>query len=288
MSRLVVLKAGGEIVRATGQLGALAAELTRLHAAGDRAVVVHGGGPQANELSERLGFRAVQVDGRRVTDGAAREVAKMVFAGTLNTEIVAALQVRRVRAVGLSGIDGGVLAVERRAPTRVSDGDGVREVDFGFVGDVVGVNPALLRHLLAGGFVPVVCSLAADREGEILNVNADTVAAELAIALRAERLVLLTPSGGVYRNHAAHGECVPALTGDEARALLADGTATGGMRPKLAACVRAIEGGVGEAWIAALGTGAPGRLAAGTRIAAAAPRALDDIARASMFMRHDE
>ncbi len=286
--RLTVVKVGGDVARDVAQLEGLAHALSAMRAEGEQAVVVHGGGPQASELSRRLGIAPVQVEGRRVTDGPTREVAKMVFAGTLNTEIVAALAARGLPATGLSGIDGGLLRVSRRPPVVMGEGANAHPVDFGFVGDVEGVHPGLLTLLLEGGFLPVVCSLAADPTGEILNVNADTVAAELAIGLNAARLVLVTPAGGVWRGSTAAAGTFAELTAAHAQALLQDGTASDGMRPKLTACLRAVEGGVPEACVGGVTAARPiGHRAprTGTRIVAT-PRHLDAPAAVSMFMRH--
>lgn len=249
MTARAVIKIGGEVLRDPGQLEAVTRALTGFRAAGVQAVLVHGGGPQANELSERLGLLPVQVEGRRVTDAAAREVAKMVFAGKLNTELVACLVGRGLPAVGLSGIDAGMLRVHRRAPVAARGAAGVGMVDFGFVGDVDGVDATLPERLLLDGFLPVVCSLASDGTAEILNVNADTVAAELAIGLSAQRLVVVTGAGGVYRDAATRTGLCRELDPNGARTLLAQGAAAGGMRPKLAACLRAVEAGVADAWI---------------------------------------
>jgi acetylglutamate kinase len=245
----VVVKLGGELLADPAGRHALAEQLTAVAAAGVRLVVVHGGGPQTSELQRVLGIEPRIVAGRRVTDAATLEVAKMVFAGSLNTDLVAALVACGAPAVGVSGIDGGLLRAHRRPP-RIMDvaGDAV-EVDFGFVGDVDGVETRPLLHLLAGGYVPVIASLAADAAGTVLNVNADTIAAEIAVALRTEHLVVLTGVEGVYRDFPARDGFRDTLTPREARALVADGTASDGMGPKLEACALAVERGVGTAWI---------------------------------------
>jgi acetylglutamate kinase len=250
MSAPVVVKLGGELVAEPRGLAGLATALARAVREGEPLVVVHGGGPQVSALSERLGARPELVNGRRITDGVALEAVKLALAGKIRSEIVAALQARGLRAVGVSGIDAGMLQVRRRPVVAVPDGTTVRRIDFGFVGDVHGVDPSLLLHLLRDGYVPVLAPLAADRAGTILNVNADTVASALAVALRAKRFVVLTAVPGVYRDFPNRKGRERELTVDQAERMLSAGVAAGGMHPKLAACVVAVRGGVREARIA--------------------------------------
>lgn len=258
MRRRVVLKVGGELLTDAARLDALAAEIASLRKAGFALIVLHGGGPQASALQKTLGLEPKIVAGRRVTDRATLEVAKMVFAGTLNTELVAALGRHGVRAVGVSGADAGLVRARRRPPVTMHHEGRALEVDFGFVGDVEAVDPALAFLLAGHGYVPVVCSLAAQSDGTILNVNADTMAAELAVGVDAAALVVLTNVPGVYRDAATKGVVFETLSVEQARALIADGTAAGGMAPKLTACIAAVERGVAAAWI--LDGTAPGTL----------------------------
>lgn len=248
-NKTFIVKFGGELLKDRAHTEAIASDITLVHMVGIRVVVVHGGGPQANELSETLGFAPQLVGGRRVTDEAALEVAKMVFAGKLNTEVLSALHKHGGRGVGLTGVDGGMIQAHRRPVTTVVENGATQQVDFGFVGDVDRVDPALLLHLVEKGFVPVVSSLAADADGTILNVNADTIAAEIAIALQAEKLIVMTTVPGVYRDFQTRAEVWSELAVAQARELIRDGTAGKGMKPKLEACARAVEGGVREAHI---------------------------------------
>lgn len=247
--KLFVVKFGGELLKDPAHLDAIGEDLTLVSMVGIRLVVVHGGGPQANELSLSLGFKPQLVGGRRVTDEAALEVAKMVFAGKINTEVLSAVAKHGGRAVGLSGIDAGLIRVHRRPVTKVVEDGKEKEVDFGFVGDIEGVDPTLLSHLVDKDFVPVVASLAAASDGTILNVNADTIAMELAAAMKAEKLIVMTSVPGVYKDLATRTGLFSVLTAAEARALIADGTAGKGMKPKLEACIKAVERGVREAHI---------------------------------------
>jgi acetylglutamate kinase len=196
-----------------------------------------------------MGFLPQLVHGRRVTDEAALEVAKMVFAGKINTEVISALHKHGGRGVGLSGIDGGLIRAHRRPITTVVENGASRQVDFGYVGDVDGVDPTLVQHLVTRGFIPVVSSLAADDSGIILNINADTIAAELGAAVGAEKLILMTNVPGVFRDGKNRQEVISTLTPSQVRRMIETGAAGDGMAPKLEACVKAVEHGVHEAHI---------------------------------------
>ncbi|MSR06693.1 MAG: acetylglutamate kinase [Gemmatimonadetes bacterium] len=247
--KLFVVKFGGELLQDPEHLDAIAGDLTLVSMVGIRLVVVHGGGPQANELSERMGFQPELVHGRRVTNEAALEVAKMVFNGKINTEVVSALYKHGGRGVGLSGIDGGLVRAHKRPITTVVENGAKREVDFGYVGDVDGVDPTLVTHLVQKGFIPVVSSLAADEGGTILNINADTIASELAAAVGAEKLIVMTNVPGVYRDIKDKATLLSTLTPPQIRRMIETGAAGDGMGPKLEACMRAVEAGVHEAHI---------------------------------------
>jgi acetylglutamate kinase len=238
-----VVKFGGEIADDHDRLVSFCEELALCAQVGIRIVAVHGGGKQATELGTRLGIEPRIVNGRRVTDERTLDVVKMAFAGKLNTEVLGALQRAGERAVGVSGVDGGLLRARRRPPQMVVDRQtGEAEtVDFGFVGDIVEADPRLLEALLVGGFVPVVASLAADDEGTVYNVNADTVAGEIAIAVKAEKLIVATSVDGLLNSE---GELVGQLDRAAARHYVEVGTATGGMIPKLEAAIAVLEGGV--------------------------------------------
>ena len=240
-----VVKAGGEVSGDARARHALAAQVGLLHSLGIRCVLVHGGGPQATALAQRLGIPPTIVGGRRVTDDAQLAVAKMAFAGTVNVDLLAALRQCHVRAVGLSGVDAELLTASRRPPREVSGDDGVlRLVDFGHVGEIERVDVSVLETLLSAGFVPVVSSLAGDGDGNVYNVNADTVAEKIAIALAAAKLLVLTGAPGVLRDPSDPSTVVSFADGAELSALLRSGAISGGMRPKVEACVRAAEGGV--------------------------------------------
>lgn len=246
-----VVKLSGKATEDQANLSSLAEELALLHQVGIRLCVVHGGGKQLSELASRMGVEQTIIDGRRVTDDATLEMAKMVFAGKINTDILSALRNRGVEAVGLSGVDGNIVHAERRPPKEILNREtGVRaHVDFGHVGDVLEINSRLLTVLLDQGYLPVVSSLGADSEGTVFNINADTIAAEIAIQLKAEKLILLSDVDGIYLRAGEPTTKLSRLTVAEAEALITDGRATGGMIPKLQSIAELLRRGVHSAHI---------------------------------------
>jgi len=249
----IVIKLGGDVLQGES-LAAVASDVAAVAAAtaGNRRVVlVHGGGPQATALSERLGLAPRIVGGRRVTDAATLDVMKMVVAGQLDVDLVVALRAAGARAVGLSGTSGVVRA--RRRPPRVVAGGGPDPVDFGLVGDVVGFDLALLGMLAGAGYLPVVACLGLEEDGpppgQALNINADVVASQLAAVVRARALVAVTRVGGVRRDKDDPSTRIPRLTVAEARAAIADGTVKGGMIPKLEEAFAPLAAGVGAVHI---------------------------------------
>lgn len=242
---IFVVKLGGDVLSDAHNLDMVAGQLALLSSLSIRIVVVHGGGPQASAVARRLGQEPQMVAGRRVTDDGALEVAKMVYRGLLNTDLVAALRHHGVQATGLSGVDGDLLTAHRRPPTQIVDDAGEsRVVDFGHVGDIDTVDPRVLGTLLDARFVPVVSSLAGDNEGHVYNVNGDTVAESLAIALKAQKLIFLTGAPGVLRDRTDPSTLVTFADPDDLAELMASGALAGGMKPKVEACIRAATGGV--------------------------------------------
>jgi acetylglutamate kinase len=246
-----VVKLSGKVTEEHLNLSSLAEELALLHQVGIRLCVVHGGGKQLSELASRMGVEQTIIDGRRVTDDATLEMAKMIFAGKINTDILSALRNRAVEAVGLSGVDGNIVHAERRPPKEVLNREtGERaHVDFGHVGDVVQINSRLLTVLLDHGYLPVVSSLGADSEGTVFNINADTIAAEIAVQLKAEKLILLSDVDGIYLRAGGPETKLSRLTVSEAEQLITDGRATGGMIPKLQSIAELLRRGVHSAHV---------------------------------------
>ena len=240
-----VVKLGGEVLSDPAILDNVAGQLALLSSLSIRIVVVHGGGPQASALSRRLGGEPRMVAGRRVTDDAALEVAKFVYAGQINVDLLAALRDHRVQAVGLSGVDADLITAHRRPPVSVVDDAGATvRVDYGHVGDIDRVDPRVLVTLMEARMVPVVASLAGGDGDDVFNVNADTVAEALAVALRAQKLIFLTGAPGVLRDRNDPSSLVTFADPDELGGLMANGALSGGMRPKVEACIRAATGGV--------------------------------------------
>ena len=241
---LVVVKYGGNAMIDDTLKRAFAQDIAFLRYAGLRPVVVHGGGPQIGAMLSKLGLTCEFKGGLRVTTPEVMDVVRMVLTGQVGRELVGLLNHHGPLAVGLSGEDAELFGARRRGT--VVDGE---EVDLGLVGDVERVNPAAVQDILEAGRIPVVSTVAPDLDtlGQVLNVNADTAAAALAVALGARKLVVLTDVEGVYADWPDKASLLSQLSAQEARALLA--TVDAGMVPKLEACVRAVEGGVPQAHV---------------------------------------
>lgn len=246
-----VVKFSGKVTENKENLASLAEELALLHQVGIKLCVIHGGGKQLSEMAKKLGVAQTVIEGRRVTDDETLELAKMIFAGTINTDILAALRQRGINAVGVSGVDGNIVHAVRRPPKRITNKEtGETEtIDFGNVGDVLEINTHLLSLLLDADYLPVVSSLGADDDGNVFNINADTIAAEIAIQLQAEKLVLLSDVNGIYLNPADESTKMSRLTILEAEILIETGSATGGMIPKLQSLTTLLKSGVKSAHI---------------------------------------
>ncbi|MEB3270453.1 MAG: acetylglutamate kinase [Synechococcus sp.] len=236
--RRIVVKYGGAAMVHQELRQAVFRDLVLLASVGVQPVVIHGGGPEINQWLGRIGIEARFQDGLRVTDPATMDVVEMVLVGRVNKQIVNGLNRLGGRAVGLSGSDG--LLVQARTL-----GDG----RHGLVGEVAAVNPTLLEPLLAHGYIPVISSVAPDAEGRAHNINADTVAGELAAALDAEKLILLTDTPGILHDRHDPDSLIRQLSLAQARQLIAAGVVAGGMIPKTECCIRALAQGVGAAHI---------------------------------------
>ncbi len=241
--KVFVLKAGGELFSDGDATRALIEQIAILHQVGVRVVLVHGGGPQSTEMAEALGLTTQIIQGRRVTDESAIEVAAMVLNGQINPQILAACRELDLPAVGISGADDGLIRATRRPPVRI-DGGGSDPVDFGFVGDIESVDAKVLQTQLENGLVPIISPLSADPDGTLLNINADTVAAALAAALNAEKLILVTAAPGILENSSDPGSLVSYLDLTGLQRLRDGGALESGMLPKATAIEAAIEGGV--------------------------------------------
>jgi len=240
--RTVVIKYGGHAMTSPELQQAFAEDVVFLRYCGVRVVVVHGGGPQITAHLDRLGVASEFRGGYRVTTVETVQVVRMVLVGQVNSDVVAGLNVHGPFGVGLSGEDAQLLTVERRGA--MVDGE---LVDIGLVGDVVDVQPAILTALLDEGKVPVVATVARGLDGELYNVNADTAASAVAIALGAEKLVVLTDVEGLYADWPSSDEVISSVTAAELAELLP--ALSSGMVPKMEACLRAVQGGVPRAHV---------------------------------------
>jgi acetylglutamate kinase len=233
--RVIVVKYGGNAMVDPALARTFAEDIVLMHSVGLRPVVVHGGGPQISDLMERLGKVPEFRDGQRVTDAETVDIARMVLVGKVNREIVSAINVHGPLAVGVSGEDAGLILA------------GARHPDLGFVGDVHDVNPTLLQRLLAEELIPVVSTIGADATGQAYNINADTVAGAIAEALTAEKVIYLTDIEGLLADLADPSSLISRIDASALQTLIDDGTLTGGMIPKIAACLHAVTNGVGSA-----------------------------------------
>jgi acetylglutamate kinase len=231
-----VIKYGGHAMVNKELAGVFAQDIVLLRQVGINPIVVHGGGPQINQMLERLQIKSHFIDGLRVTDAATMEVVEMVLAGSTNKHIVSAINAAGGKAVGLSGRDGNLLLATKQLMKK----DG-QEIDLGFVGEPKTVDPHVLKTLAQGGMIPVIAPVGAGEGGETYNINADTAAGAIAAAVGATRLLLLTDIVGVLDKE---GKLLENLTVSQVRSLMSDGTISGGMIPKLETCIDAVEGGV--------------------------------------------
>lgn len=242
--RWFVVKIGGELAADRARLaGSVGQALRAFLDAGIRVAVVHGGGPQATELMQRLGLTPRMVSGRRVTDEATLEVMKMTLAGQVSVDVAAALRLAGVPALCTTGVSGGLIDARKRPPT-VMTGAGPDPIDLGLVGDVVGVDSALFARLSDAGVVPVLGSLAGDAQGNVFNINADTVATRLAAHLKAAKLFLVSNVPGVLADKNDPTTRIPTLTPQEARAKIASGVIQGGMIPKVEESLAMLDEGI--------------------------------------------
>ena len=241
--KIFVLKAGGEVFTSDDATRHLLEQVALLHQVGIRVVLVHGGGPQLTELATALGVPTQMVGGRRVTDKQTLDVTTMVLNGQINTRILAACRDLHLPAVGISGVDAGLIKAHKRPPVDV-EGHAGGPVDFGFVGDIDSVDTDVVRAQLDNGMVPIVSPLSADDTGMVLNINADTVAAALATALGASKLILTMGAPGILEDRHNPSSLVSYLDLDDLEELRGNGSLAEGMLPKARAIEAAIKGGV--------------------------------------------
>lgn len=250
---VAVLKVGGDVIADATQRAGLVENIRLLGNNGYDVVVVHGGGPQTTALQNALGREPTMVAGRRVTSPRDLVAVTQAIAGEANVQLVASLQSGGLQAFGCHGASGGLVRASRRPPV-VVEGGGSQEIDFGEVGDVTSVNASLLRSLLDLGLIPVIATLGLGTDGTVYNINADTTVIQIALALRAEVLILVTSVGGVFTNINDPATRLPALVSSEATQLIEAGVIQGGMVPKIVEAFRSLDGGVGLVAIVDAGT----------------------------------
>ncbi len=238
--KTVVVKYGGNALAGTSDHDALALfaeDIVLMRLVGMRPIVVHGGGPQISELMSKLGKQPEFLDGLRVTDAETVDIARMVLKGQVNPQLVAAINVHGRYAVGISGVDAGLITAS------------ARDEKLGFVGDVTAIHPEVIHGLIDDEFIPVIATIGSDERGQAYNINADTVAGAIAEAVDAEKLVYLTDIEGLRRDVGDPASLIRQTTADELDVLVGNGTIAGGMIPKVASCIHAVRNGVRRAHI---------------------------------------
>lgn len=247
--KTIVVKLGGGVMEKDKQLDSLLRDIVLLSYVGMKIVIVHGGGPEVSEEMRKQGKKPKFIEGLRVTDEETMEILHEQLAGKVNKEIVLGLNKYGARAVGISGMDGNFIRARKLLyKTTTSKGREV-EVDLGFVGEVEQINPTVINYLIGTGYIPVIAPIGIDAEGHSLNINADTVAAELAVAIHAKKLILLTNVVGVMRDPSNEKTLISQLTIEEAQKLIQEGVIKKGMIPKVEACLKAVQSGVERAHV---------------------------------------
>ena len=244
--KTIVIKYGGNAMINDDLKNKVMEDVSLMKYIGMRPVIVHGGGPDITQFLKKVGKQSDFISGLRVTDEETVEIAEMVLDGKVNSDIVNLLNHRGVRAVGLSGKDAGLIRASKKLAT-VYDGDGHKEsVDIGYVGQVDSIDAKILVDLIANDYIPVIAPIGVGEDGESYNINADYVAAEIAGALKAEKLLLLTDTEGVYKDFEDKDTFISSLTADEAREYIKSGVISGGMIPKIEACLKSLESGTNK------------------------------------------
>lgn len=246
--KIVVVKYGGNAMINEELKEKVMQDVALMKYVGIQPVIVHGGGPEITGFLGKVGKETEFISGLRVTDAETVEIAEMVLDGKINSDIVTLLNRRGVSAVGLSGKDANLIRAKKKLAT-VYEGEESKMVDIGYVGEVEAIDTRLLRDLIAHDYIPVIAPIGVGADSESYNINADYVAAEIAGALGAEKLLLLTDVEGVYKDYEDKTSFISTLTAAEARRYIEDGTLTGGMIPKVEACLRALEAGAAKTHI---------------------------------------
>ena len=242
----IVVKYGGHAMVNPELKSLFAKQIVLFHLVGIQAVVVHGGGPQISRTLDSMGIQSSFIDGKRVTDSRTMDVVEMVLAGGINKEIVQLINAAGGRAVGLSGKDGGLIRARKLRFSRKDEAGNLTDIDMGHVGEVTAVNTDIIDAVEKAGFVAVIAPSGVGDDGLTYNINADTVAAEIARQLKVEKLIILTDEQGVLD---VEGKLISSMKYSQIHKLISTGVVTGGMIPKMECCMRALEGGVTKAHI---------------------------------------
>ncbi len=238
-NKVVVVKYGGNAMLNEDLKQAVMSDVVLLSLIGIKVVLIHGGGPEINTMLDRVGIESKFIGGLRYTDEDTADIVQMVLAGKVNKSLVSLLQKHGGKALGLCGTDGGMIDVKKLEA----------ENDLGFVGDIVGINTDLIVNALDNGYIPVIATVAADNDGQIYNINADTAAARIASALGAENVILMTDIRGLLRDKDDEETLIPVVQVSEVPYLINQGIISGGMIPKIQCCVEAVRRGVNRAFI---------------------------------------
>lgn len=238
-NQVIVIKYGGNAMTSEELKLAVMKDVVLLHMIGIKVVLVHGGGPEINDMLNRVGKEAKFINGLRYTDEETAEIVEMVLAGKVNKSLVSLLQRQGGRAIGLCGADGGMLTCVKRQG----------EVDLGFVGEITEVDTKPILDCLDKGYIPVISTVTVDKNGQIYNINADTAAAKIAVALQAESLILMTDIRGLLRDKNDEETLIPEVDISEVPKMIREGIISGGMIPKIECCVESIRQGIAKALI---------------------------------------
>ncbi len=247
--KVIVIKLGGAVMEKEKQRDLMLKDIVLLNFVGMKTVLVHGGGPEITEEMRKMGKEPKFIHGLRITDEETIDILHRVLVGKINKEIVLGINKHGGRAVGISGIDGNFIKARKILYKTTTRTGREIEVDLGFVGEVESINPTVINYLVGTGYIPVISPVGIDDEGHSLNINADVVAAEIAAAMRAKKLILLTNVPGVLRDPNNESTLIPRLTVQEAEKLIQEGVIKKGMIPKVEACIRAVNSGVERAHI---------------------------------------
>ncbi|WP_048063440.1 acetylglutamate kinase [Methanococcoides burtonii] len=241
---VMVIKVGGHAMVDPQVMSDIVQDIVLLRFVGIHPVIVHGGGPEITEKMDRMGKKSEFIGGLRITDDETMEIARMVLVGNINTRIVSLISKHGGKGVGLSGKDGNMILAKKKPTQKILIEDIEHDVDLGWVGDTEIINPEIINIVTANGYIPVISPIAMDSEGNALNINADTVAGDLADALNAKKLILMTDVPGVLRDQTDISTRISRIGVDEVEQLIEDGVLSGGMIPKMRSAKASVEGGV--------------------------------------------